>query len=413
MRNQCNGSYPSRSASGDNVGVRAESLRQMNLSVVLRQVLTEAGDITRAAISSNTGITRATISRLVDELIDCGFVLEIEPVAATGRGRPANRLIPAPGKAVALGLDIKVGSLSAIAVDLTGNVLAVAQINDDLAGSDPHATVERLGNMGRELLETHLPENAIFLGSGISLPGLVSEDSLALAPNLGWRDLPLSELLEPIADLNPQVVANEADLAGSAVATPKPGVPSGPGTFIYVSGDVGVGAGIFVNHQPLIGAAGWSGEIGHICVDPLGPTCSCGATGCLETFLGTRALGRRSGLGPQVPPQQILDAAHNGSITAQRALTEAGTALGRALSAVINSVDIHLVLLGGHVAQLSEALIEPATAEIRTRVLHSSWSNPQIQTLSDSSTLPVTGAAHRVLQQLVDDPLRWMDVEAD
>ncbi|QPK81305.1 ROK family protein [Schaalia sp. ZJ405] len=389
-------------------GVRAESLRAINMSLVLRGILAKPGDTTRAAIAADTGITRATISRLVDDLIDAGFVTELAPSGDNQRGRPAVRLTPAPGRIVALGLEINVSSLSAVLVDLTGTIIDREQIVEDNANSNPTAVVTTLAALSHELIERSLPQGALLLGSALALPGLVSPTALTLAPNLGWRDIPLDQLLKSLADFNPVVVANEADLAAFAVANPRPGVPSGPPTFIYVSGEVGIGAGLVINHAALGGASGWSGEIGHICADPLGPLCSCGASGCLEAYLGLRALAAQAGLPRNATAQDVLDAAAHGNPETLRALTEAGGALGRALSAVINSADIPLVLLGGRIAELADYLITPAMREITTRVLHNSWSQIRIETVKESSFHSSIGAAHRVIQQFVDHPVDYL-----
>ena len=387
-------------------GVKAESLRAMNLSLSLRQILAAPGEISRSGISQATGITRATISRLVDELISAGLVTEIEPPTG-GRGRPANRLTPTPGRAVALGLEVNISALDLVLIDLAGQEIAAKRIESDFAGSDPIETMTRLGEASRELLAESLPAGALFLGSGLALPGLVSPNALALAPNLGWRDIPLEALLSPLTSVHPAIVANEADLAAFAVANPLPGVPSGPASFIYVSGEVGIGAGIIVDHRPLSGARGWSGEIGHICADPSGPLCSCGATGCLEAYLGLRALGQHAGLGREAGVEDVKASALAGDSATLAALEEGGGALGRSLAAVINAADIPLVLLGGVVAELGEWLVEPAAKEIETRVLQAAWSQPRIDLIPDSRDLAVKGAAHRILQRLVDDPMAW------
>lgn len=218
-------------------GVRAQSLRAANLSLVLRHILDSPGTATRSKVAHRAHITRATASRLVDELIDVGLVNELEPLSP-GRGRPAVPLIPAPRHFLSLGLEANIGYLRACVVDLTGTVLAEDVRIDDFSDSDPTTTMGALGELARATLEkagSHLTAPHHYMGSGLALPGLVSADALALAPNLGWRDIPLTQLLDPVRDLDVDIVANEADLAAFAVDTPQPGVASGPGSFIYVS----------------------------------------------------------------------------------------------------------------------------------------------------------------------------------
>ena len=278
-----------------NRGVKSENVRASNMSTVLRNILASPGEVTRAGLSQRTGMTRATISRLVDDLVGAGLVRELEPGDGGGRGRPANRLTPAEGSAVALGVEVDVASLDVMLVDIAGRELGHRRIERDFADSAPEETMALAAREAHALLEGALPDGALFLGTGVGLPGLVSPSRLALAPNLGWRDIPHDQLLAPLADLNPVVVANEADLAAYAVAYTRPGVAGGPSTFVYVSGEVGVGAGVIVDHRPMSGARAWSGEIGHMCADPNGPLCRCGARGCLEAYLGVRALAEHVG----------------------------------------------------------------------------------------------------------------------
>lgn len=407
-----------------NRGVKSENVRASNMSTVLRNILASPGEVTRAGLSQRTGMTRATISRLVDDLVGAGLVRELEPGDGGGRGRPANRLTPAEGSAVALGVEVDVASLDVTLVDIAGWELGHRRIERDFADSAPEETMALAAREAHTLLEATLPDGALFLGTGVGLPGLVSPTRLALAPNLGWRDIPHDQLLAPLADLNPVVVANEADLAAYAVAYTRPGVAGGPSTFVYVSGEVGVGAGVIVDHRPMSGARAWSGEIGHMCADPNGPLCRCGARGCLEAYLGVRALAEHVGAPAGSGAIGILRCAGlvdeagaktSGSLgvgaeqeCARAVLAEAGAALGRVLSGVINAMDIPHVVLGGAVAELSGALLDPAREEIETRTLQAPWSSPIVEVLPDSASLTVRGAAFRVLDALVDDPAAFL-----
>ena len=413
-----------RGMGAQNRGVKSENVRASNMSTVLRNILTLPGEVTRAGLSQRTGMTRATISRLVDDLVSAGLVRELEPGDGGGRGRPANRLTPAEGSAVALGVEVDVASLDVTLVDIAGRELGHRRIERDFADSAPEETMALAAREAHTLLESTLPDGALFLGAGVGLPGLVSPTRLALAPNLGWRDIPHDQLLAPLADLNPVVVANEADLAAYAVAYTRPGVAGGPSTFVYVSGEVGVGAGVIVDHRPMSGARAWSGEIGHMCADPNGPLCRCGARGCLEAYLGVRALAEHVGAPTGSGAREILRCAglvdevgatisESLAVGAEReraraVLAEAGAALGRVLSGVINAMDIPHVVLGGAVAELSGALLDPAREEIETRTLQAPWSSPIVEVLPDSASLTVRGAAFRVLDALVDDPAAFL-----
>lgn len=390
-------------------GATNQNLRAHNLSLALRHILANPGAINRAGIAAQTGISRATMSRLVDELIATGLVEESDDKLSTGgRGRPTSVLSPASGTVIALGLQVNISVLGAYLVDLSGNVLARETLEGDFSGSDPQATLRKLARMGRRVLREGREEGTTFLGSALALPGLVSGDTLVTAPNLGWKNIPFDELTHPLHDLHVTLIANEADLAAFAVAHPRPGVPEGPASFIYVSGEVGIGGGLVINHQPLSGAHGWSGEIGHICVEPQGNVCSCGARGCLETIAGLKALCRAAGLEDESSARELTQLAGH-SAKAQDALANAGHALGQALAGVVNTVDISQVYLGGLVAETAPYLLPTLHEELETRVLQAPWYAPAIDILPSSEDLSLRGGAFQILERILDDPIHWKD----
>lgn len=390
-------------------GATNQNLRAHNLSLALRHILANPGAINRAGIAAQTGISRATMSRLVDELIATGLVEESDDKLPTGgRGRPTSVLSPASGTVIALGLQVNISVLGAYLVDLSGNVLARETLEGDFSGSDPQATLRKLARMGRRVLREGREEGTTFLGSALALPGLVSGDTLVTAPNLGWKNIPFDELTHPLHDLHVTLIANEADLAAFAVAHPRPGVPEGPASFIYVSGEVGIGGGLVINHQPLSGAHGWSGEIGHICVEPQGNVCSCGARGCLETIAGLKALCRAAGLEDESSARELTQLAGH-SAKAQDALANAGHALGQALAGVVNTVDISQVYLGGLVAETALYLLPTLHEELETRVLQAPWYAPAIDILPSSEDLSLRGGAFQILEKILDDPIHWKD----
>lgn len=390
-------------------GATNQNLRAHNLSLALRHILANPGAINRAGIAAQTGISRATMSRLVDELIATDLVEESDDILSTGgRGRPTSVLSPASGTVIALGLQVNISVLGAYLVDLSGNVLARETLEGDFSGSNPQATLRKLARMGRRVLHAGREEGTTFLGSALALPGLVSGDTLVTAPNLGWKNIPFDELTHPLHDLHVTLIANEADLAAFAVAHPRPGVPEGPASFIYVSGEVGIGGGLVINHQPLSGAHGWSGEIGHICVEPQGNVCSCGARGCLETIAGLKALCRAAGLEDESSARELTQLAGH-SAKAQDALANAGHALGQALAGVVNTVDISQVYLGGLVAETALYLLPTLHEELETRVLQAPWYAPAIDILPSSEDLSLRGGAFQILERILDDPIHWKD----
>ena len=390
-------------------GARQATLRRHNLRLVLREVLESSVPPSRADIAVRTGLTRATVSALVDRLGDAGMLTELPPVTGRGAGRPAVPLVAAGGTFAAIGLEINVSYLGGRAVDLAGRTLVERLEVHDFHQSSPSEALDLLASMARDLLDEVTAREVRVVGAGIALPGIVDRElgTLRLAPNLGWRDVELADVLAraPFSSLNVVELANEANLAAWAEACAHP--KSRP-SFLYVSGEVGVGCGLVYEGQVFQGRRGWSGELGHTTVQPDGPPCPCGSRGCLERYAGRDAVMAGAGLDPLTPVERLLALLERGSAQARQAVDRAGWALGVALANAVNLVDIDEVVLGGFYAPLTERLAPAVADQLQTRVLSAAWSRPRVRPLASGQQAAMTGAALSVLQSLLDDHGAWV-----
>ena len=392
---------------------RQSSLRTSNLALLASRVFSSLEPVSRADIAAETGMTRSTASRLADELVAIGLVRELDPVASSGPGRPAVPLLPARGTFVALGLEVNVSRMAVRAVDLAGQVLAERIVVDDFSSSDAPAVLGRLADLLEPIASIGAVGSARLVGAALALPGLVRDNTLLRAPNLGWSDIRPAEVLAPVLDRLGAglVVENEADLAALTTARVLPGAPGEHRDFIYLSGENGVGAGIVRNSEVWLGANGFAGEIGHIQVDPKGPECGCGNRGCLERFAGRRAILNAAGLPRGAGSEELLKACEDDASPhherARRAVDAAADALGIALGTAINILDIPAVVLGGHLAPLTGLLAPPLQKILSRRVLASRWSAPQILPAPDDETPGATGGAWSLLEGVIADPAAW------
>ncbi|PYG00239.1 Sugar kinase of the NBD/HSP70 family, may contain an N-terminal HTH domain [Georgenia satyanarayanai] len=392
-------------------GVGQASLRDQNLSVVTMLAYAAPEPVSRAAIAAGSGLTRSTVSRLVDELLAGGLLEELPPQIA-GRGRPATPLVPARGTIAGLGLEVSPSYLGARLVDLSGAVLAERVVPAHLEASDPDAVLGRLVHLARDILASSDGRWRVLAGARLAVPGLVdSEGRVLRTPNLGWPEvLPAERLRLPAVpggtELAPVGVGNEADLAALAHALDAPGRPAGSGTFFYVSADIGVGGTSVVDGVPVRGRHGWAGEVGHTLVDPAGPPCTCGAVGCLEQYAGRDALLAGAGLGPDASAEELAAAAAEPG-PARDAVDRAGRALGAALANVVNLLDVDDLVLGGQFIPLLPALRPALEDELGRRVLAAPWLDVTIRPgLSGEPAL--TGAALAVLGDVVAAPYDWL-----
>lgn len=398
---------------------RQQSLKRHNLALVLRQVAARRG-VSRAQLAKDTGLTKATVSSLVDALTTAGLLVEGRP-ARGPVGRPGSPVALDPEGPAGLGVEVNVDYVAACVVDLTGEVRLRRVVVGDNRGRPPEAVLRRAAEVAESLRAEAERAGLAVAGTGVAVPGLVDADGLLrLAPNLpGWSDLPVGSILRDMVGRPGAVthVGNEADFAALGELWFGFGGPATPRqNFVHVSGEIGVGAGIVVDGRLFRGVRGFAGELGHTVVDPRGPACGCGSNGCLEQLAGQEALLRAAGVigdpttavaSPEGSIAELVRRARTGDLRTLSALQRAGQSLGIALSALVNLVDLPTVVLGGLYAQLAPWLRDPIAVELRRRVVSHSWSPVQILVSTLGADAAVRGAAASVVQRILDDPAAW------
>jgi predicted NBD/HSP70 family sugar kinase len=391
---------------------RQHTLRERNLELVARAVFEVSEPLSRAGVAAATGLARATVSTLVDQLVAAGLVRELPAVTGGRAGRPAVPLVPAPRSVVGLGLEVNVDYLGARVLDLTGEVVAEQVIPGALHDSDPTVVLRRLGALAREVSDGVAASGMTVAGARLALPGLVDPRTglLEVAPNLGWSTLDPVPLLG-LGDLEVRI-ANEAKLAALAELAGGSDVAA-PDSFIFVSGDVGIGAAIVVDRALFLGERGWNGEIGHVVVDPAGPRCSCGAFGCLEQYAGKEAMMRAAGLPPDSPLDALIarltaDGAGPAASGSALATLPAGRALGSALADFVNLLDVSTIVLGGAYTELLPWLRADVEEVLADRVLAAPFVDLDVRAAQAGPQAALTGGAREVLQEVLAAPAAWV-----
>jgi predicted NBD/HSP70 family sugar kinase len=377
--------------------VRHDSMRARNLEVVLGAV-SRGGPLTRAALAELTGLTKSTVSKLVGDLVDAGLLAETGPARAGERGRPGVEVVLSGARVASLGLEINVDYLAVRVLDLTGGVRFAARRERDNRGSRPKKVLAELQALASEALtETHRLGLEV-AGAVLAVSGPVGDGVLFSAPNLGWQDVRPAGLLRlPI----PVELDNEANLA----ALGELWYGAGERNFLYVSGEVGIGAGLVVNGSLFSGARGLAGELGHVVVAPDGPPCRCGGRGCLETYAGQEALlaaGKASSL------TDLLTALEQGGLAASEACAAAGRALGVALTSAVNLLDVDRIVLGGVFTQLYPWLSDPVSEVLSARLGGLRGAPPVLSASRLGGDAATLGAAGRVVHRVLADPAPFL-----
>lgn len=390
-------------------GVAAEELRRHNLGTVVER-LHLTGALSRSELAGMTGLNRSTIADLLGELGDLGLVEERPGVAPTGPGRPSPIVRIRPEGATSLAVELAVDSIAVATVGLSGHVYNRVRVSRPRGRFSPEETSQDVAKLAGPLLDS-LPPTSVLVGVGVAVVGLTrrSDGFVHLAPNLGWRDVPLAGLLEAELALGvPVLAANEADLG--ALAEHRRGSHAGVANLIYVSGEVGIGAGVIVNGNPMLGSAGYAGEAGHTLIDPRGAKCRCGATGCWEAEAGEAALLRRArmhdGSGRL---DEIAERATAGDDVTLRAIAETGRWLGYGIGNLINLFNPELVVLGGLYQRLFGFLEATVIEGAETRTLDAPGEMARIARSALGHEAPLIGAAELVLSDVIADPAGILD----
>ena len=380
------------------------SVRRHNLGVVLRRVA-DRGRLSRAAIAQETGLNKTTVSSLVAELIDLELIRETELELRGTVGRPALPVELTGLRVVGLGLEIGVDYLALRATDLTGAEREVALATGDNRSRDVAAVLDDLAGMAGDALAALDRAGLHAVGAVIALPGLVNSDGcLLVAPNLGWHDVEVPELLgERLGGpAFPIRADNEANLG--ALAELWEGAGQHLGDFLYISGELGVGAGIIVGGELFRGARGFGGELGHVTVDPEGEICACGSRGCVETRVALGALLRAAGLGPDAGVDALAERAQAGDARALEALGEAGRWLGIGAASAANLLNPSGIVIGGYFATLAPWLAPGLEKGLCERVLSAEWDIPEVVRSELGGEAAVRGAAAAALRRVFADP---------
>lgn len=390
---------------------RQSSLRDHNLAGIVRTILGAGGGLSRADVAARTGLTRATVSRLTQDLIDARVIAE--RATHVGRpGRPATPLFAAARTLGGVGIEVNVDYMAGRTLDLAGTTLAEFKVPGDFADSDPAVVLPALGDLAAGMLEEVRAAGVRIVGANLAIPGLVDAEAaiVLLAPNLGWEDVHAPAMLGERFGAHGLDVTlrNDAKLQGLAAAMPAPGHLAENPTFLYVSGDIGIGSAIIVDGTIAAGQHGWAGEIGHVSIEPSGPRCHCGSFGCLERYAGKQAVLESAYLPLDSPPGTLLRRLEAGDERAHRAIARAGWALGIGIADALNLIDISSVVLGTGLAPLVPWLLPVIRREFETRLLAARFVHISIAGAPEDPSPASTGGALLALDRVVTDPAEWL-----
>ncbi|QUQ64374.1 ROK family transcriptional regulator [Kutzneria sp. CA-103260] len=390
------------------------SIRRTNLGLVLRH-LRARGSRSRTQLAEDLGLPKATVSNLVNELVERNLVREGDVQRGGSVGRPRQAVELHGRKLCGLGVEISVDYARAVALDLRGETLLDQRITIN-AERDSDVLLDAVAALVTRAIDSMRAQGIDVVGVTVAAPGEIDRDAgvVLFAANMGWSRLPvvagLTARLEP--DAPPITVGNDAKFG--AIAEHAIVSPVGIHDLIYITGEVGVGAGIITNGQLLLGAAGFAGEVGHMPLDPERQQCTCGRRGCWETMVGLSALMRHAA-DPDDPVRdpdrdlevrlaEIRTRAAVGDGRTLAALDRIAHGLGLGIGLLIDVLNPQAVVLGGYFAILGDHLLETTRRLVGERVMAPHAGGCQLLVSTLGFTSAARGAAQDALESVFHDP---------
>ncbi|MGQ9767567.1 MAG: ROK family protein [Anaerolineae bacterium] len=399
-------------------GVKAHNLRAVLLTLLRR------GAVSRVDLAHLTGLSSTTITNLVAELLAEGVIIEAgketvslhrEGTAKPNTGRPPRLLQLVPEARYAVGIHIGVDTLHVGVADLFGQLhshLIVPHHEDQT----PEQTLQRAADLVQQAVVkagigrpgTKL-DHSCLVGVGVGASGLTDPKTGVniLAPNLGWREVPVRQIL---TERLGYPVAVDNNVRAMALAEAMFGAGREVHSLIFVYGRVGVGAGFVVNGELYHGSHAGAGEIGHTTIIPAGGApCRCGNTGCLETLVAEAEIVRQATIlaarnpgstlaaclaqEEETPIDCVFAAAQAGDRAAQSLLSERAFYIGTALANLVNIVNPDMIIVGGVFAAGDGYLLPMIAETIRQRSFAGLGDRTVLRATTFGRRVGVVGAA--------------------
>lgn len=341
--------------------------------------------INRSAIAQMVGLSIPAVMSITDELLEHGMIQSIGKIG-TGVGKHPEQFTICGDHFRYVGIDVGRINTRVVIIGQDGEVLvSTSQPTKD--AEVPEKCIDYLCDQVKEILKKSTVDEKTVVGICIAMPGLIESDTGAVifSPDFGWRDVPLEkwaqERLEPF-----HVIVRNANRAQARWET-RPGTNNKESTIFCVGLGYGIGSGIISNGEVYYGSSGTSGEIGHIIVNPNGPVCLCGNSGCLEAVSSGRAIAEQAkeivkkdadtvirklcNNNPEIiTAKTVFEAAMLQDEIAMHLIDQAAKYIGIALATAINMLDPDTIYLCGGMMRNGEDFLNRIKKYTRERQMH-------------------------------------------
>ena len=334
------------------------------------------GDNTLSDLGKEMDLSVPTVTKLVGELIDEGYVIDFGKVETTGGRRP-NVYGLNPDSGCFLGVDIKRFRVNLALINFKGELID-SQLSVPFNYENSAESFDSLCKIINEYVAGLNIHKSKILSAGINISGRINTETGHSYSMYYFNEQPLTEILHERLGIHSTI---DNDSRAMAYGEFMNGVVGDEKNILYVNCSWGLGLGIIINGHLYYGKSGFSGEFGHLSVFDNDIICHCGKKGCLETqasgsyihrrFLEkmnegySSILDKKKNKGESITQEDILEAAQQEDMLAIELIEEVGNTLGKQIAGLINLFNPELVIIGGVVALTGDYLLLPIRSSIK------------------------------------------------
>jgi len=383
------------------------TIKTNNKSLILN-ILNSREQISRVELSRITGLTKTSITNIVNELVEQGIMQEIGKTESLS-GRKPTLLALNKNSMFALGIYISRDFACCNAANLRGEILY--QSRHDFSLSENKETfLNSIYTLLDDVLgKTKIPHNKI-LGAGIASIGpLDIKNGVILdPPNFkGLKNIPIVEAISSKYGIRTFL---DNDMNAGAIAEKLFGEGRNYANFVYIGVCNGIGGGIVLDGHILKGSGGFAGEIGHTSINISGDKCSCGNLGCVELYASIPVivkqietsieLGACSCLKQEeISWPSIIEAARKGDNLCKKALEKLVFYLSQAIVNTVNTFDPELIFLGHDIALAEDLIIGQLNEIVNDNILFKNYKSVNVKVSTFREKAPFVGAPSIVLNK--------------
>jgi len=353
------------------------------------------GELSKPEICRLTNVTTPTVSRMIEELIDEGWVIDRGCGNSIGGKRPHVFSLN-PDAAYILGVDIGREYLRVAIFNLKNEPIeGILEYSSILEEQDDEATLRYVREKIDETIGRLNVDRAKIKMAGFALPGLIDREGTSYT-YLTYEQPGIKGILEEMLQI-PVFIDNDSNVMTMAEHTF--GVAKDVNNVLCVSVNECIGLGMILNSKLYRGGIGMAGEFGHICISGLEASCHCGKIGCLETVSSGRAIENVAGK----PLQEIIEAARKDDISAIDLLHRAGEKLGEGIATMIHLFNPDMVVIGGEIVQAGDLMLVPVQQAINKYALARMRGHCELKMSNLGVYSAILGTLMMVMEHLYDD----------